>query len=99
MKQYYYILKDNVAVPVHFDEWCSWYSSHQDKHVGHDKIGDVYVSTVFLSMDHNYFEGEPPALFETMVFGGPLDGEMERYSTYDEAVEGHKRMVERVREL
>lgn len=32
---------------------------------------------------------------ETMVFGGPLDAEMERYSTWDEAVAGHAAMVAR----
>jgi len=36
-------------------------------------------------------------LFETMVFGGKLDQEQERYCTYDEAEAGHKTMVERVR--
>ena len=50
---------------------------------------------MFLGLDHS-FGGGAPLLFETMVFGGPLDGEQERYSTWNEAEAGHKLMVERV---
>jgi hypothetical protein len=35
-------------------------------------------------------------LFETMVFGGPLNGEMDRYATWDEAEAGHKAMLDAV---
>lgn len=48
----------------------------------------VMVSTVFLALDHGWGEG-PPLLFETRVFGGPLDGETYRYSTWEEAEGGH----------
>lgn len=58
--------------------------------------GGAYVSTVFLGLDHRFGQGEP-LVFETMVFGGPLDQEQERYSTWDEAEAGHKAMVERVK--
>jgi hypothetical protein len=49
--------------------------------------GDIRVSTVFLGIDHGF--GGKPLLFETMVFGGRLNGYQCRYGTYDEAVEGH----------
>ena len=52
---------------------------------------------VFLGLDHSFGSG-PPLLFETMVFGGPLDEEMDRYTTWDEAEAGHKAMVKRVQE-
>ena len=39
----------------------------------------------------------PPELWETLVFGGPLNLEMERYATREEALAGHERMVGRVR--
>lgn len=57
----------------------------------------VQVSTVFLAMDHSWLDG-PPILYETLVFGGPLDGEMERYTSRAEALEGHQEMCRRVRE-
>lgn len=60
------------------------------------KSSDVTVSTVFLSIDHQWGDG-PPLIFETMVFGGPLDSECERYSTEQEAIEGHERWVEKAK--
>ena len=53
---------------------------------------DVEVSTVFLGLDHAWGFG-PPLLFETLIFGGPYDGEMDRYSTWEQAVAGHERFV------
>jgi hypothetical protein len=53
------------------------------------------VSTVWLmGIDHS-FGGDKPILFETMIFGGEHDDEMERYHSYEEAVEGHARWVEK----
>jgi hypothetical protein len=43
-----------------------------------------------------FLSGARPLLFETMVFGGPLDGEQTRYSTWDEAKSGHDAMVTRL---
>lgn len=58
----------------------------------------VEVSTVFLGLDHNWGPVGPPLLFETMVFGSDLDGSQWRYATWDEAVAGHERVVDLVRE-
>lgn len=60
-------------------------------------VGDVRVSTVFLCIDHS-FDDNGPILFETMVFGGALNGETERSKTYDEAVTDHNLMVARVKQ-
>lgn len=57
-------------------------------------IGDMMVSTVFLGLDHRFIPDGPPVVFETMVF--PECQEMVRYCTFDDAVEGHKVMVEKV---
>lgn len=35
----------------------------------------------------------PPQIFETMVFGGELDGSQWRYETLDEATKAHKKIV------
>lgn len=64
--------------------------------VGNDMIDDVHVSTVFLGLDHRFGEGEP-ILFETMIFGGKHDEYQERYCTWNEAAEGHKRAIELVK--
>lgn len=67
------------------------------RRVAQDDINGVTVSTVFLGIDHGFGDG-PPILFETMVFGGALDQEQERYSTWAEAEAGHAVMVARVKE-
>lgn len=71
--------------------------------VGKFRFLNTKVSTVFLGFDHNYYsyclqgvEDEftvppehRPILFETLIFGGPLDGQGERYYTWEEARLGH----------
>lgn len=54
------------------------------------------VSTVFLGLNHNYGEGEP-VLFETMVFGGRYNEQMERYEYLDKAKIGHEQWVSKVK--
>lgn len=54
------------------------------------------VSTVWLGRDHRFGGDGPPIIFETLVFGGPLDGEMDRYCTEAEATAGHRAMVDRL---
>jgi len=91
-----YILKNREAV-VEPDllKWGRWFEKG-DKRVGETMIGDVRVSTVFLGLDHNFGDG-PPLLFETMVFGGELDQEMDRCSTWAESVIMHDNMCKRVK--
>lgn len=49
----------------------------------------VEVSTVFLGLDHGFLESGPPVLWETMIFGGPLDQEQWRYTSREDAEKGH----------
>ena len=71
-----------------------------DRKIAIDTFGDAEVSTVFLCFDHSLGgligENKGPILFESMIFGGKHDGWQERYHTYDEAMEGHKRLCEMV---
>ena len=91
-----YIL-DGDGNPVKEPNVAKWEKAFEgDRHIGIDKIGDADVSTVFLAMDHSFGEG-PPVLWETMVFGGPLDQEQARYSSKADALAGHAAMCERVR--
>lgn len=91
-----YILKDCVPVPCDDrSEWGKW-SDTADRRVEQTEIDGVFISTVFLGIDHNFIGRGPPILFETMVFGGALDEEQRRYATWDEAVAGHAAMVARV---
>ncbi len=80
-------------------EWAEWFET-ADCHVASTKLKNgVRVSTVFLGLDRNFsLEGEP-ILFETMLFGGKHDQYQERYSTWEEAEEGHKKALAKVEEL
>ena len=68
-----------------------------DRAVKQETLSNGYrVSTVFLVLNHN-FGGGKPLIFETMVFEGNnfVGLDADRYSTEKEAIEGHKRMVEK----
>jgi hypothetical protein len=94
----YYIMDDDhqIHTTTDIEKWAKWMEGDDNRRVALSKIGDVEISTVFLSIDHNFGDGAP-VLFETMAFDrsdGKWDEiEANRYSTYDEALEGHNQMV------
>lgn len=56
----------------------------------------MWVSTVWLGMDLGWDQG-PPLIFETMVFpskGNFTEIDSKRYTTEEEAVEGHEEMCD-----
>jgi hypothetical protein len=78
--------------------WGLWFGDANNRMIQRDYVGDVAeVSTVFLGIDHGWTEGEEPVLFETMIFGGPLDKAQQRYHTIEEARLGHAKMLEAAR--
>lgn len=82
----YYKLVNRIPVKCHIGEYLKL--NKKDLRVDYSVFGDVTVSTVFLGLDHGY-NGQV-LLFETMIFGGEHDGYQERYTTWEEAVSGHK---------
>jgi len=71
--------------------WAKWVKT-ANRCVAHDEQDGVSVSTSFLGLDHCFDGGGPPVLFETMIFGGPHDRDLERYCTWEEAEAGHAEM-------
>ena len=65
-----YILDDsgNPKPEPDLIKWGTWFEKG-NRIVKQDQIGDVWVSTVFLGLDHS-FGGGPPILWETMTFRG-----------------------------
>jgi len=95
-----YILDENgePLKVTDFIEWAKYWVGKEDKRrVAYDKIGDVTISTAFLNMDHSYRQGDPPVLWETMIFGGINDQWQDRYTSKEEALIGHKVCVERTK--
>jgi hypothetical protein len=89
MMEHYRLADDGyTAIPVaDVIEWAKWYSQ-AERRVAVDRVGTVTISTVFLALDHQFDEGKP-VLWETMIFGGPLNDYQRRYSSRDEAIAGH----------
>lgn len=90
----HWILDGRTLVPCDLMTWARSFEK-TNRVVAQTTVGESKISTVFLGLDHSFGDG-PPLLFETMVFGGPMADEMERYATYDEAEAGHAAMVAKV---
>lgn len=99
------ILKDKQVVPVEPEEYVEWLHQNQDfeksRRVAHTVIPErsLVVSTVFLGIDHGFFG--VPKWFETMIYregsGNSFLDFQNRYTTWDEALEGHSDVVERLK--
>jgi len=78
--------------------WARWFET-ANRIVRQDTIGTAKVSTVFLGLDHNFFPDDDaaPVLWESMIFGGPLDQEQRRYTSKAEALVGHEELCALVR--
>jgi hypothetical protein len=93
----HYILDGRKVIATDFLTWARWFEKN-DRKVARERVGtNIEVSTVFLGLDHS-FGGTEPMIFETMVFGGPIDGEMTRCSTWEQAEVMHKEMVAKAKE-
>ena len=93
-----YILRGKTPVPCDdLIEWARWMDTRENI-VKQTKIGTMFVSTVFLGLDHNFSGKGPPILFETMTF---CDDEIDcqRCSTWEQAEEQHHYAVKHAEAL
>lgn len=67
-----------------------------ERRIARTVVGDITVSTVWLGLDHDYLTGVP-VIFETMTFGDPYENELRRYSTEEDAIRGHLKVLDRLR--
>ena len=93
-----YILKGHdIVLCEDWMDWALWFGG-TDRAVARDVIvrkdaDTVTISTVFLGRDANLVDSWPPFVFESMVFGGPLDGLAHHYCTWEEAESGHRHLL------
>ncbi len=92
----HWILEGKEMRQVGLEEWAKWFQESPDQHLADTMQRDVRISTVFLGIDHSFGMGGPPILFETMIFGGRYEGDMQRAATYDEALAYHANAVKNV---
>ncbi len=95
----YYCLDGHTPVPCfNVLEWAVWFESADSKRiVQQTQVGEYWISTVFLGLNHRLAPGIP-ILFETIVFIGKKSSDMERYCTWDEALAGHVRICAALKE-
>lgn len=103
MSEYY----DRQGQPLTMDQWAKLHSDRSYTVLQQNELPPgwrtppIYISTIWLGLDHSFGFGGPPLIFETGVFvsegGGTGIGEeleMYRYSTEEEALAGHQRALE-----
>jgi len=94
-------------------EWAKLIEDLNYKIVKQEYIGDYWISTVWLGLDHSFGHGAP-LIFETMVFSKEETEEVRilnrvrkfrkefdqvRYTTEQEALAGHHELVEKYRQI
>jgi len=90
---------DKEGNPIDLNKWVNLFENMDYKIIKQETLENgVFVSTVWLGLDHSFREGGKPIIFETMAF--PSDNldthnDMKRYYTLEEALEGHKAMVKK----
>lgn len=91
MSRWYILDKNNKPVNKPVLEAAQWLDENLErKVVKQDHFDDgVWVSTVFLGLDHAW-NSDIPVLWETMIFGGEHDQYQERYTSHKDALEGHE---------
>jgi hypothetical protein len=91
MGEYY----DFDGEPITHLQWTELFSG--DRMVAFTEVDDWSVSTIWLGLDHSFGLGGSPLIFETMIFGGPCDGEQWRYPNRHAALAGHDQAVAQAR--
>jgi hypothetical protein len=91
-------LEGHFAVPCAADEYIQWMMwgdrrGVDVRRVAETRVGTLWVSTVFLGLDHNFGDAGDPVLFETKIFSEDAGGDdyyQTRCSTWAEAEEDHR---------
>ena len=93
----HYILVGRTPILVDLWTWARWVEDFENRQIAETETEGFRVSTVFIGINMNWRATGDPILFETMIFGGPLDSEQWRYATYAEAERGHDHAVTQAR--
>ena len=90
----WYILdENNKPIRSTIVEYGKWIEENPErKAVKQERIDDIFISTVLLGLDHAW-NSDIPVLWKTMIFGGEHDQYMDRYTSYEDALEGHQQAL------
>lgn len=96
-------LEGKNVVPIPDDDaltWAKTFEVREKRRVGYTIINrrkGIFVSTVFLGINHDFMGTDRGLWFETMPFGSSLDQRAYRTSTWEEAEKMHAQVVGWVR--
>lgn len=94
----FYTLKEKEVVRTDEKTYCAQLNDIEKRRIAYTLVnGKVEVSTVFLGYNAGRSDDDP-LFFETMIFGGSLDSQAFRTTTYEEAEDMHHKIVEKVRQ-
>ena len=99
---YYKLDENKKVIPSSIEEWSDFIIKEFPTNytrVGNDIIDGNLISTVFIGLSYAYsIHSGNPIVFETMIFDKNNHGfYQEKYSTWKEAEEGHKKAIEWVK--
>jgi hypothetical protein len=103
---YYKLDANKNVIPGNMEDSEEIFKNPDKKVVKQENVLDKFVSTVFLPIDHGYpgwsghTENYKPVVFETMIYDETKYewlNYQDRYSTWKEAEEGHRRAIEWVK--
>ena len=90
---WYILNKENQPVRSTTIDYVKWLEENPERiAVKQEHVDDVYISTVFLGLNYSW-ESDISGLWETMIFGGEHDQYQERYTSYEDALEGHQKAL------
>jgi len=102
----YYILRGRTLISVTKSEWREWWRKIDPNYciIGELTLKDTLVQTYFVGLpwvNEQFMTRVQPKDFDTDDYpinsSAPLPVLTEWYTTYDDAVEGHNRWVDKVR--
>lgn len=81
-----FILDENHnLIPVDVSTWAHWMEDIEKRKIALDEVHGMRISTVCLGLLN--------CLFETCIFTPSGSQVIEKYKTYQDALEGHKKWV------
>lgn len=90
---------DKNGKPITLERWAKLLEDPTYKIIKQEVLPNgMFVSTVWLGLNHSFFENISPLMFETMVFqkkGEWDEKDMQRYATLAKAKKGHKELVKK----
>jgi hypothetical protein len=94
VSSYYY---DRAGAPISRERCKQMMGADEYRRIGLTELDRAVVATSWMGSNWRPGGGDPPLIFETLVYGGPLDLLGDRYATECEAIAGHDQWVAKVR--